>query len=190
MNPFSAYGCGGRLRATSFLTILAVGFVVFLASHPAHGQTSPTVTPSEKPFSEFGRIETQMRQVRRPNCSTLVLRGTLRNPYDEAIAGGRLIVRLRTAGEDPREIERFEIELDADIEPGRSVPFSRELTIGCTTMFNDMSVVAFANRRGAVELPVPGREVEIAAAKIEEAHAFSGNMPMPNSMVTIPNFTK
>lgn len=106
-----------------------------------------------------------------------MLRGELTNPYDEPVETVRLIVRLRGDGEHPREMERIETELRIAIKPNGQAPFRRELTTGCTSNFSDLSIVAFATRRGGVELAVPTLEIEIAASKVEEAASSAGNVP-------------
>jgi hypothetical protein len=95
---------------------------------------------------------------------------------------------LRTTGETPRELERIETEVEKAIAPGESISFSRELTTSCTSTFNDISVVAFANRRGAAELPTPAREVEVAASTVQETTAGPGNIPIVNSPIAPPAY--
>jgi hypothetical protein len=152
----------GLPRASSIPAALLLGIGVLFASRSACGQVPAAESPLQKPFSEFGRLETQVRQVRRTNCWTLVVHGRVHNPYDEPVVGVRLIVRLRTAGDKPRELERIETQLETAIEAGQSVPFDRELPTACTNnIFNDIAVVAFAQRRA--------REVEVEAGRTEEA---------------------
>jgi hypothetical protein len=137
---------------------------------------APTAESQGESFKEFGRIDTELKQVRRPNCWGLILRGRLTNPYNEAVEGIRLIVRLRGDGESPREIERIETNLRISIGPHAAARFDREIDTGCTTSFTDISVVAFANRRGEIDLPTPTLEVEIAAGKVEAASSSGGNV--------------
>lgn len=172
---------GPRRRLT---LLIGVGVLTFLPR--AHGQATPAPGASQTSHAEYGRIDTNVRQIRRPNCWTLVVRGQLRNPYDEPVDGLHLIVRLRTAGDKPRELERIDTELAMTIEPGQSVPFSRELTTSCTSTFNDVSMVAFARRRGAAELPTPAPEVEVEASRAEQSAAGPGAVPIVSSPVALP----
>jgi hypothetical protein len=140
-------------------------------------------------FAEFGVLETKIRQVRRPSCWNLVLRGRLINPYDEPVDGMRMIVRLRTGGEEPRELERIVTDIFRPIAPGESIDFNRELTTACTSVFHDISVVTFARQLGAKQLPVPSAEIEVAAAKVEESlHHGGGHAPIPNVGGWNPSF--
>lgn len=172
-----------RDRAPSRSCRLILAFLLSLGSAvspaPAADEATPVATPAR--VVEFGQLETQVRQVRRPNCWTIVLRGKLTNPYAEAVHGARLIVRLRAAGESAREVERFETEVRVTIAPGRSTTFNREFTTACSTSFNDISVVGFARHRGGVELPVASPEVEIAASEVKEAPGNLGHVaPLGN----------
>ena len=186
------YERAGALRASSVFIaaiVLLVGGDVVLSPRPASGQPTPAVTPSRELFSEFGGIETVVHQIRRPNCWTLILRGTFQNPYDEAVSGVRLIVRLRSAGDQPLEVERIETDLTTTLKPGQSIRFDRTLSTACSMSFNDISVVAFASHRGAVELPTPTREAEAQASQIQEAAASAGNIPFIGNVGSwVPNF--
>lgn len=146
-------------------------------------------TDARASFAEFGVLETEIRQVRRPSCWNLVLRGRLINPYDEPVDGMRMIVRLRTGGEEPRDVERIVTDISRPIAPGESIVFNRELTTACTSVFHDISVVTFARELGAKQLPVPSIEIEVAAAKVEESmHHGGGHAPIPNVGGWNPSF--
>ena len=135
------------------------------------GQPEKAAPPPviEDQFTPYGLFETQVRQFRRPNEGTLLVRGDIHNPYNEAVEGVRLVIRFRVSGKDgPRENERTETDLNITIPAGASAPFSREVSFGATDLFNDLLVVAFAKRRGAAEVEKPSREIEIAASKADD----------------------
>lgn len=145
--------------------------------------------PAPRTLRQFGQLETELRHVRRPTCWNLVLRGRLSNPYDEPVDGIRLIVRLLSGGDEPREFERIVTDLRRKIPAQGSVPFNRELTTACTSVFSTMSVVAFADHLGDERLPAPSLETEIEAAQVEEAFHMGGNVsPMPNVGGWNPSF--
>lgn len=160
--------------------------LLLLGVAPALAQSTPAAAPPQTPLAEaygaFGHLETTVTQVRRPNCWKLMMRGRLHNPYDQAVDGVRLIVRLRASGEEAREIERVEMALDLELDPGETVPFNREVPTPCTSSFNDIAVVAFAAHRGASTLPTPGREIELAAGRAEQALA-GPNIPIVTNPV-------
>jgi hypothetical protein len=136
---------------------------------------------------EYGWLRTEVRQVRRPTCWTLTVRGRIHNPYAEPVEGVRMVVRLRHAGEAAREVERLEAEIDAVIPPGEWVPFSRELTMGCThALFNDVSVVSFAARRGGQDLPIPPPAAETAVAQAADVASPPVSVPIVSSPVALP----
>jgi hypothetical protein len=164
-----------------------LGLAASVAAQLAEGQVTPAATPDAS-FSEHGRLDTQVRQVRRPNCWALVIRGRVHNPYPEPVEGVRLVVRLRTSGQQPRDLERLTTDLDKEIAPGASVGFDRELATSCTSTFNDITVVAFALRRGAADLPTPGRDVEVAASEAKLAPTGASDIPIVTSPVVIPNY--
>ncbi len=146
--------------------IIGLGAAIAVLGGETAGLRADAPTPvatARESYAEFGVLETQVRQLRRPSCWTLLVRGVIVNPYDKPVQGARLIVRLRTTGEETREVDRLETEVRRDIGPRAEAPFSRELTTSCTSVFTSLSVVAFAIERGGVELPVPSSEVEIAA---------------------------
>ena len=92
-----------------------------------------------------------------------------------------LIVRLRGEGDSPREMERFDIELHKGIEAGGATRFDREVTTPCTANYANISLAAYANRRGGELLPTPSLADEVEAAKVEEAASSAGGMsPLGN----------
>ena len=56
-----------------------------------------------------------------------MIRGKLHNPYDVPVSDVRLIIRLLAAGDQPRELNRVEKDLDVTIEPGGEVTFDRQM---------------------------------------------------------------
>lgn len=164
------------MAARTSLAALALSLGALLSPPRTAAETAapipePAPTPS---LAEFGRIDASVRQVRRPNCWKLALRGDLTNPYDVPVEGVRIILRLRGEGEHPREMERLEAKFAMGIPPGKSVRFDREFTTPCTSGFYDITIIAFALRRGGAELPLPEQEVEAAAAERNEAFSSAG----------------
>ena len=177
----------GLLGAFFTPVMLLAGIGVLMAPYHAQAQPTPAATP--QPYAEFGRIETELHQVREPNCGTLIVRGRFRNPYNEPVDGIRFIVRLLSAGEKPREFDRMEADVPITIAPRGSAPFNRELSTSCSAMFSSLTFVAFAEHRGAADLPTPSRQVEVAASKIREGESAMANIPMVNQPGGIFNFT-
>jgi hypothetical protein len=101
-------------RLASFVLLLATPP---MTSHCLHQHAVPPVSLPRQELGDYGWLGTEVRQVRRPNCWTLVLRGRFHNPYDEPVHGVSLIVRLRGAGESPRELERLQSDLRLEIDP-------------------------------------------------------------------------
>jgi hypothetical protein len=186
--PRSSRNHAARSPRASIVRWLAwLGLAALSVAPAVRAQPTPPETLPRTSFGEFGRLDARIRQVRRPNCWTVVVHGRIQNPYDEPVVGVRLVVRLRTAGNPPRELERIETEVSEAIGPGESLPFDRELSTACTnSTFNDVALVAFAKHRGTVELPTPTREVEVQASQAEEASAGPGSVGIVNSPVAIP----
>lgn len=114
-------------------------------------------------FAEFGEIEVG-GSWRTKNCWTAEMRGDFKNPYSEPIEGVRLVVRLLGSGEEMREVARIASDFKLTIPPGGSVYYDRKLETPCAASWTQMSVVAFAKRRGGAELPEPSRATEVEAA--------------------------
>lgn len=180
--------CAGHIA--EWAALLVLGILTWAAPIVAQTNEPPTTdeaaavkdeqiaaqaSPTPESFAEYGQLEVQIRQVRRPTCWTLILRGNIANPYDEPIEGVRLIVRLRGDGEQPREMERLEAEMHTTIKAKAAARFDRTLTTGCTSNFSDISIVAFAEKRNGEEIAKPSAEVEIAASKASEAASSAGN---------------
>ena len=146
------------------------------------------VTPAPTPAgADYGRIEVRIRQVRRPTCWSVHLRGRFYNPYAEAVDGARLVVRLRAAGDAAREMERLEETFEVEIEPNGSAPFAREIHTACTNAaFNDVSAIAFAVRRGEQAMPVMAASAEQQLADAQDVAAPPVSVPIVHSQVAIP----
>jgi hypothetical protein len=172
-----------RGAAVALLALSLLAGSSALAPGPVRGQPTPAVTPPPRLLGEFGQVETEVRQVRRPSCWKLIVRGKLHNPYDQPVDDVRLIVRLRATGEHPREIERLETDVEKTIAPDAWASFSRTLTTRCTSTFNDISVVAFATHRGAATLATPALGVEAAASRTEQAPSGATDVPIVTSPV-------
>ena len=142
--------------------------------------------PSDQSLGEFGWLEVQPRQVRAPDDQTLVVRGKIRNPYDQPIDGVRLIVRLSTAGHEPRELVILEREIDVQIEAGEEAAFNRELATSYSKVFAKISIAAFAVRRGTQTLSVPPPAVVADASKAKLVAYYNANLPSVNSLMGNP----
>ena len=155
---------------------LLVVAAFLLIAHATPAQTPPE--PAAQDFSAYGLVSSDIYQVRAPNGRLLVVRGKLRNPYDEQITGVRLIVRLLSPGAQPRTLDRLEKDLNVSIEPGQKIMFSRDVTTSYAYVFDRMTVAAFAQRRGTTELPAPSVEVEQQVSANQAVPFFIGNVPI------------
>jgi hypothetical protein len=147
-----------------------------LVAHRAPAQTP--LHPLPQDFSEFGLIGVDVYQVRAPNGRLLVVRGKLQNPYDTKVAGVRLVIRLLSPGVQPRELDRVEKDLNVAIEPGREIMFNRDVDTAYAYVFYQMTVAAFAKRRGTTELPAPSLELEKQVSTGRAAPLFTWNVPI------------
>ena len=171
-----------RWKAAHWRLLMLLALSAWLGCRAATAQeTTPEPTPPPAVrYESFGWIDTEVRQIRPPDDQTLVVRGNLRNPYDQPIHGVRLIVRLLTAGDKPRELVRMQHELDIDIEPGRARPFDREFATSYAKVFRNASVTAFAMQRGTQELAAPPADVVTEAGNTKEVFYHSGDVPIVN----------
>lgn len=86
------------------------------------------------------------------------IRGLIRNPYDEAVEGVRLVLRILTIpGPEGRELDRFQRVLDTRIGPGEqtALRFDAQTMYAGQGGFTGFTLLAFGIRRGAHELPMP-----------------------------------
>jgi len=173
-------------RSGALPAALCVVAALVLSADTIRAEAPPPATPNH--FGEFGWIATDLRQVRAPNGQMLIVRGTLHNPYDEPVEGVRLVLRLLTAGEAPRELDRIERDLDVSIPPGGKVALNREVMSGYAYVFNSIAVAAFAKRRGAVDLPPPSRDIEKLASESREVLLFNATVPIINCPIVTPIF--
>ena len=172
-----------RCRLAAECALLVCTLVV----QGARAETSLQAVPPD--FGEFGLISAEVYQVRAPNGRLLVMRGKLHNPYDAKVEGVRLVVRLLSSGEVPRELDRVEKDLDVTIEPGREFRFNRDVETPYAYVFDRMAIVAFAKRRGETQVPAPSPDVEKQASTTHAVALFTGNIPIviPVGGFPIPN---
>ena len=176
---------------SSRLTVLAAcsGIVLMVGcmTIPSSADDQAPPEPGLDDFRQCGLVDTSVYQVRAPNGRLLVIRGKLHNPYDVPVSDVRLIIRLLAAGDQPRELDRVEKDLDVAIEPGGEVTFSRDMDTSYAYVFDKIAIAAFATHRGATEFPTPSPDMETQATTSRAVVLFSGDIPLvtPNGTFTI-----
>lgn len=132
-------------------------------------------------FARHGWMPTSNLHVRALDGNNLLIRGTMRNPYDEAISGVRLYVVLLSEGDKPRELDRLSREVDTQLEPRGEAALRIEMPTVHARGIRGMGVYAFGIRRGETELSAPPELDDVSSVS---AVTVAPSIPYPSTPVS------